>query len=131
MKKGLIRVMFQNSIREVLGLSLDQAGDYLQDGNGLLNVSCRKPACTFKENTLDSFELLSTNQSAPSNPASFDPEIISKAEASHQQITPCCFKEFLQLRLKGVMKCEKLLICAKTRETISEPLVYQGKKLWD
>jgi hypothetical protein len=32
MKKVRIRVMFQNSIREVVGLSLDEAGDYLQDG---------------------------------------------------------------------------------------------------
>jgi len=75
-----MRVKFQNSIREVLGLSLDQTGDYLEDGHRLLTISCRKPAYIFKENTSDSSEFLSTNQSAPSYPTSFDPEIISKAE---------------------------------------------------
>lgn len=80
--------MFQNSIREVLDLSLDQAGDNLQDGHRLLTLSCRKPAYTFKENTSDSSGFLSTNQSAPFYLTSFDSEIISKAETSHQQITP-------------------------------------------
>ena len=64
MKKGGIRVMFQITIWEVLCLNLDQDGDYFEDVYVFLNLSCRKPAYIFKENTPDPSKSLSTNHSS-------------------------------------------------------------------